>query len=159
MYRFTAVIEIIGVNPFVFLPEKILTSMLSDSGKEKGPIPVKGTINGEKYKQTLVRFKGEWRLYINTAMLKDSPKRIGEKVKLTITFDTDDRTVPLHPELKKALAKNVKAKSAFNALIPSRQKEINRYLFHLKTEESVKRNILRVIEVLTNSGRYTGRDH
>ena len=97
VYTFTAVIMIIGVNPFVSLPEKVLSGILKDAGKDKGPVAVHGTLNGAGYKQTLVRFRGEWRLYINTTMLKDSPKRVGEKLKLSIQVDTADRTVPMHP--------------------------------------------------------------
>ena len=158
MYRFTASIEIIGVNPFVLLPEKILRALLTDAGKEKGPVPVKGTINDAEYKQTLVRFKGEWRLYINTSMLRDSPKRLGEKIKLTIAVDTENRAVPLHPELKKALEKNNSINTAFHALTPSRQKEINRYLFHLKSPESVQRNIVKILQHLQGKQRFAGRD-
>jgi hypothetical protein len=36
------VIEIIGINPFVFIPENILENIFEQAGKNKGPIPVKG---------------------------------------------------------------------------------------------------------------------
>jgi hypothetical protein len=77
IHKFQATIDIIGINPFVFIPENILKDIFKQAGKEKGPIPVKGTINAKPYKQTLVKFKGYWRLYINTTMLKNSPNRIG----------------------------------------------------------------------------------
>src|SRR6185312_5800928 len=99
MDRFKAEIEIIGVNPFVLVPAKVLRNIFKQAGKEKGAIPIKGTINDKPYIQTLVRFKGEWRLYINTSMLKNSPKRIGEIVVLTIEFDASDRTIKAHPNL------------------------------------------------------------
>ena len=86
--KFKARIEIIGINPFVFVPAKILAEIFKQSGKNKGQIPVRGSVNRKAYKQTLVRYSGDWRLYINTTMLKDSPKRIGEIIEITIVPTT-----------------------------------------------------------------------
>jgi len=158
MDRFKAEIEIIGVNPFVLVPAKVLRNIFKQAGKEKGAIPIKGTINDKPYIQTLVRFKGEWRLYINTSMLKNSPKRIGEIVVLTIEFDASDRTIKAHPNLVKAFKDNQEAKKVFDSLSPSRQKEIVRYISALKTEESIIRNVERAIGFLTKKNRFVGRD-
>ena len=87
MHPFKAEIKLIGINPFVFVPEKILSEIFKKAGKDKGHIPVCGTINGVPYTQTLVRYSGEWRLYVNTVMLKNSPKRIGETIEISIAFD------------------------------------------------------------------------
>ncbi|MBL7974316.1 MAG: DUF1905 domain-containing protein, partial [Candidatus Kapabacteria bacterium] len=84
---FTATIEIIGVNPFVSVPTDILELLFIQAEKRKGKIPIKGTINNQPYTQTLVRYAGAWRLYINTSMLKNSPKRIGEEITITVEFD------------------------------------------------------------------------
>ncbi|HUC83166.1 MAG TPA: hypothetical protein VMR70_19810 [Flavisolibacter sp.] len=69
MHRFKARIEIIGINPFVFVPDVILNALFQKAGVQKGPIPICGTINDKFYQQTLVRYQGSWRLYINTTML------------------------------------------------------------------------------------------
>ena len=140
------------------MPEKILAQIFEDSGKSKSPIPICGTINGKKYSQTLMRYKGEWRLYINTTMLKNSPKRIGETVDMIIQFDAADRTIKPHPEFSKALGKNKEAKKVFDALPASRQKEINRYISSLKTKESRAKNIERAIGFLKGKERFVGRD-
>jgi len=132
MQKLNLEIEIIGVNPFVSLPEEVLTRIFNESGKDKGTIPICGTINGKPYKQTLVKYSGAWRLYINTTMLKNSPKRIGETIEITVGFDTSDRTIKPHPKLEKALADNQEAKMKFDSLQPSRQLEIVRYISFLK---------------------------
>ena len=157
MNKFKATIEIIGINPFVFVPEKILVAVLKEAGKERGPIPIKGSINKNPYRQTLVKYAGHWRLYINTIMLKDSPKRIGETVSISIAFDPDDRKLNMHAGLEKALAKNKAAKENFKKLPASRQQEIIRYISNLKTAESVERNITRAINFLSGNGSFVGR--
>jgi hypothetical protein len=158
MKSFKAVIDIIGINPFVFLPEAVLKSIFKEAGKDKGPIPVHGTIDGHPYKQTLVKYSGAWRLYINGPMLKVSAKKVGDKVTLTIGYDEQDRSVPIHPKLEAALKSNPKAKSTFDQLPPSRRKEIIRYINHLKTEASIEKNVTRAIRFLTGKESFAGRN-
>lgn len=155
---FNATIDIIGINPFVFIPEPILNSLFSEFGKDKGPVPVKGTINGKAYQQTLVKFAGEWRLYINTKMLPKSPERIGELIELSIELDFSDRTIHSHPKLVQALHDNPKANAVFESLAPSLQNEIVRYIANLKTEVSVERNVRKAIGFLLGKERFIGRD-
>lgn len=157
MPSFAAPLEIIGINPFVPVPDNVLDSLLSAAGKNKGPIPIKGTINGIPFRQTLVRYRGAWRLYVNTTMLKDSPKRIGEVVQLVVFVDSGDRSIPPHPKLLRALEQNTQAKEKFDSLAPSLQKEIIRYISFLKTEASVDRNIAKAIDFLLGKGSFVGR--
>lgn len=158
MHQFKAIIDIIGINPFVFVPEKLLNEIFRQAGKEKGPIPVCGAINGTAFTQTLVKYAGHWRLYINTTMLKDSPKRIGETVDISLKFDPTDRTIEQHPKLRKALQENPEAKRIFDTLPSSRQKEVVRYISSLKTEESIDKNVARAIQFLLGKNKFVGRD-
>ncbi len=158
MYKFKAEIEIIGVNPFVFVPDDILQQIFKQAGKSTGYIPINGTINDKPYKQTLVKYSGEWRLYINTTMLKNSPKRVGENIEITVSFDPESREINPPNSFVKALAENDKAKTVFDNLPASRKLEIVRYLARLKTEEVLKKNIKRAINFLLGKERFIGRD-
>lgn len=155
--QFTAKLEIIGINPFVFLPDKVLNEIFETSGKNKSPIPVKGTVNGKEFRQNLMKYLGEWRLYINLTMLKDSPKRIGEILEIFIEFDQSDRTISIHPDLEKAIKKNPVALQNFENLIPSRRLELVRYINNLKTEASIQRNIEKIIRHLTGETDFFGK--
>jgi hypothetical protein len=146
---FSAKILKIGVNPYVLLPKRILHSIFKQAGKDKGPIPVQGTFEGKTFTQTLVKYQGAWRLYLNTPMRKNAGKDVGDGVEVSIGFDPRPRDVPMHPKFAKVLAKNVDARASFDKLSPSRKKEILRYLRSMKTEESLDRNIERVIAHLT----------
>ena len=158
MHQFKARIEIIGINPFVFVPNKILKDTFKKAGKNKGHIPVCGTVNGNFFIQTLVKYSGHWRLYINTTMLKNSPKRIGEQIEVTLDFDPSDRTIKVHTKLAKAFKENPEAKKIFDRLSPSRQKEIVRYISALKTEESINKNVEKAVNFLHGKDRFVGRD-
>jgi hypothetical protein len=157
-YSFTATIEIIGINPYVFVPDAILQQIFQDAGRDKSPIPVKGQVNDRAYRQTLVRYQGEWRLYINMMMLDRSPDRVGELISVSIGYDPEDRSIQPHPQLLKAIEENAEAKDTFENLNPSLQKEIIRYVGALKSQASVELNIQKAINFLLGKGRFVGRE-
>lgn len=159
MNTFKAQIHIIGVNPFVFVPEEVLLRVFIAAGKEKGHIPIFGLINGLPYKQTLVKYKGDWRLYVNVTMLKKSPKRIGEIVEISVDYDPVSRAYEMLPEFEKLLNRNQTAERVFNSLTNSRQQEIIRYLARLKTEDALIRNCTRAINFLLGKERFIGRNN
>jgi hypothetical protein len=148
MESFTAKIQIIGINPYVSLPEDVLNAVFEQPGKSKGPIPVRGTLNGKKFKQTLVKYQGAWRSYLNTPMRQDAGMDVGDHANVELEFDPEPRTVPMHPKFARALSKNKDAKAAFEKFTPSRQKEIFRYLNSMKTDESLVRNVEKVMQYL-----------
>ncbi|MDC8104291.1 YdeI/OmpD-associated family protein [Chryseobacterium sp. B21-037] len=154
---FTARLEIIGINPFVFIPEEILKTIFEVSGREKSPIPVKGTVNGVEYKQNLMKYLGEWRLYINLVMLKNSPKRIGEIIEVSIEYDSSDRSIVIHPKLDQAIREDPVTLRNFESLIPSRKLELVRYINNLKTEASIERNIDKIIRHLKGETDFFGK--
>ena len=156
---FKARIEIIGVNPFVFLPERVLSRLFKQAGKDKGKIPVRMTVDGHEFIQTLIKYSGHWRLYLNTPMRKATEKEVGDVANFEIEFDPLKRTVAPHPKLLSALRRNKAAKEVFDNLRPSRQLEIIRYLSSLKTAESVDRNVARVVNFLLGKARFVGRDN
>ena len=157
MKFFSAKIHIIGINPYVLLPQIVLKYIFQKSGKNKGAIPVELKIADKNFIQNLVKYSGKWRLYLNGPMRKAAGKNVGDDIDIQIDFDPKPRTTPMHPKLKKAFKENQIAKKAFEELSPSRQKEILRYINFLKSEESVEKNIHRAIAHLTSSKPFIGR--
>lgn len=157
-HRFKAVLEIIGINPFVHVPEAILTALFESAGRDKGPIPVEGSVNEKAFRQTLVRYRGAWRLYINLQMLPDSPRRVGETLDIRVSYDHADRSIAMPPALETALKLDPAAAAVFDGLPPSRRKEIVRYIAALKSEEAIARNVQRAVAFLNGNGRFVGRD-
>lgn len=153
---FNAEILIIIGNPYVRPPDTVLEFIFKQAGKKTGPIPVKGTINGAPFLQSLVRYSGDWRLYINGIMAKSAGLKytgsitaiVGEKIKISIAFNPEPPKFEIHPAFKKELLKDKTAKKAFDKLTPGRQKEISRYLGFLKNEDSISLNIQRIFKHL-----------
>jgi len=159
MKSFSAKILKIGVNPYVLVPKDVLECLFSEAGRTKGPIPLRIMINKIEFDQTLVRYSGKWRLYLNTPMRKVAKKDVGDIIVISLDYNSKNKVVPLHPQFEQLLNRNKKAKETFEKLSPSRQKEISRYLNHLKTEEAIKKNVIRAINFLEGRERFVGRDN
>lgn len=157
MKSFSAKIQIIGVNPYILLPTTLLKYIFQKAGKDKGAIPVKLKIGRESFIQNLVKYSGKWRLYLNGPMRKTAGKDIGDTIEIKIDYDPKDRTTPMHPKLISAFKENNSAKTSFDKLSPSRQKEILRYINNLKSEEALEKNITRVIAHLIGTQTFAGR--
>lgn len=155
---FKAEIFIIGINPYVLLPEATLKILFVQAGKTKGAIPIHGTLDGHPIIQHLVKYSGHWRLYLNGPMRRACGKDVGDRVSVRIAFDPRDRSIPMQPALEAALKKDAKARAVFDALAPSRRKEIVRYIDHLKSAEAVKKNVARAMAFLRGRERFAGRD-
>lgn len=82
-------------------------------------------------------------------MLKDANIKVGQTVNFIIEQDTMERNTNhlMAKEFKKKLQEH-NLLTPFQQLSPSRQKEINRYLNNLKTEEALTKNINKMINVL-----------
>jgi hypothetical protein len=148
MPTFNATIALLGINPYVLVPRPALKHIFAAAGRDKGPIPINVTIAGTCFNQTLVRYQGDWRLYLNTPMRKLANKQVGDRIKLVVEYATTPRTERVPAAFQQALRKDGLARQAFNELSPSRQKEIFRYLNNLKTKESLIRNVSNVISHL-----------
>jgi uncharacterized protein YdeI (YjbR/CyaY-like superfamily) len=149
MKSFSRKIRIIGINPYVSPPATALKAIFRAAGRDKGPIPVRGTVNGARFTQTLVKYAGLWRLYINGPMLRAGRLKVGDTARVAMAFDAGSRAIPDQAQLSKALGKNKVAKAAFEKLAPHRRKEINRYLASLKTKASLERNVGIVVDHLS----------
>ncbi len=139
-------------------PKEVLKNLLREAGRDKGPIQVKGTLNGHPFIQNLVKYAGKWRLYLNTPMRKAAGIDVGDFGEVVLEFDAEERVLILHPKLKEALTKNKSAKKIFDALSHSLRKEITRYISLLKTEQSIEKNVKRAILFLSGKQRFIGRD-
>ena len=148
MIKFAFEIYRLGINPVVDPPGDVLDSVFKQAGRSKGPIPVHGKLNGADFVQTLVKYQGVWRLYINGQMLMDSGLKVGDTADVEIEFDPRPRDVTMPAKLRLALQSDKAAKKALGTLSPSRQKEIFRYVNSLRTEESIARNVEKILRQL-----------
>ena len=153
--RFSAVIGIRGINPYVAV-DAARASRLKDGWRK--PLPVLVRINGQPQRPWRINMMpagdGSFYLYLHETVRKASGTKVGDRVSVEVSFDDAYRAGPAHSMprwFNVALKANPAAESAWNALTPSRKKEILRYFASLKSPEAKARNLARAMEAL--SGR------
>jgi hypothetical protein len=104
---------------------------------------------------------GDFYLYLHGDVRRASQTKVGDFVAVEVEFDAAYRNGPMHPMpswFRVPLARNAKASCAWDALIPSRKKEILRYFSWLKSAEARERNVARALHVLSGKkGRFMAR--
>jgi hypothetical protein len=135
------------INPCVVVPEKTVMALRAESGRNQS-IPVQATLQGKPFKANVVRYRGAWQMYLNGVMRKAAGVDVGDRASVTLKFDAVPRLTPMPPALAKALKAQPRAKAEFDALSPSRRKELLRYLGNLKQAASLERNIGRMLRYL-----------
>jgi hypothetical protein len=157
--QFSAVVRIVlgstpwTLNPCVEVPPAVVAALKAESGRNQS-LPVKATLQGKPFEANVMRYRGAWRLYLNGVMRKRAGVKVGQRVKVSLRHDLKPRLTPMPPAFAAALSKDRRAKAAFEALAPSRRKELLRYLGNLKREESLRLNIGRMKRYL--KGKETG---
>lgn len=143
MISFRARIYKQGTNPCIDVPMKV-----SEYFGKCGYVPIKGTVNGFKFKSTLVPAgNGRHRLFINGGMRKGAGVGPGDTIRVSLKPDRESRNVPMPRYLKTALEKNG-VHAIFMTLTPSKRKDIYVYLAHLKKRETRENNVKRIVEKL-----------
>ena len=161
--HFEAIIEILGINPYVLVNAE--RANVLKSGWKK-PLPVLVQVNGQPDIPWRINMMpagdGSFYLYLHEYVRKASGTKVGDRVKIGVAFDPDYRNGPMHPMpvwFGEKLEENSKARQAWEELPPSRQKEVLRYFAQLKSDEARSRNIEKALYVLGgNEGRFMGRD-
>lgn len=153
-HSFKAKIYKTGINWCVDVPLKITGKMTP----VKGRIKIKGQINKFDFTKTLVPVKDSpYRLFVNQAMMKGGKTALGEVASFVIGQDTNEvvKEYPT-PELLLRHLRKHKLTEAFNALTPSRKKDILKYLSYVKTEETLLKNIDKLIPSSKPAARTSG---
>lgn len=159
---FKAVIEIRGINPFIRISASRAATLKLGWRK---PLPVLLRINGkpeEAHRTNMMPAgDGSFYLYLNGAVRTASDASIGDRVSVEMEFDPGYLSGPQHPMpawFRDALDKNSQARQNWEALTPSRKKEILRYFGQLKSSEAQDRNLGRALKVLSGErGRFMAR--
>ena len=161
--RFRSAIKLSGINPYVIV-EADIASRLKPGWRK--PMPVTARLDGHPRQGWHINLMpvgdGRFYLYLNADVRKEAVAKVGDTVDIELSFDAAYEGGPANPMpswFRDALAKRASARHGFEALAPSRQKEILRYFARLKSEDAQKRNLEKVLQVLSGRpGRFMARD-
>ena len=143
-HTFTAVIQNAGGGgAFVEVPFDV--EAVFGSKKPK----VKALIEGVPYRGVLVRVGTECHLLIILKGIREQiGKTFGDEVKITVEPDTEPRVVEVPVELKKLFKVEKEAKTFFEKLAYTHQREYVMWINEAKRDETRQSRILKTIEML-----------
>lgn len=151
--HFRDVIQIRDGNPYIHISRSQARSLKPGWRR---PLPVLVQINGKPSPPWRINMMpagdGSFYLYLHGHVRTASGTGVGDRVDVKVSFDDAYRSGPAHPMprwFSVPLSRNPGAKKAWDALIPSRKKEILRYFSWLKSQEARDRNVTRALRVLS----------
>jgi hypothetical protein len=119
-------------------------------------VPIRGTINGFPFRSSLMPMGGCHMMPVNQTLRHGAGVKPGDMVDLVMERDPEVRTVEAPPELKKELAKSKRAREKWDELSFTHKKEMANSISGAKQEETKKRRLARVMEVLKTGAKWTG---
>ena len=122
----------------------------------RGRVPVRGTINGFAFRSSLMPMGGCHMMPVNKALCKGAGANPGDLVDVVMERDEEERTVEAPAELQKELAKNKKAQERWEELAFTHKKEMANSILGAKQEDTKKRRLAKVMEVLTTGAKWMG---
>ena len=143
-HTFTAIIQNAGGGgAFVEVPFDVEATFGSKRPK------VKALIEGVPYRGTLVRMGSENHILIILKSIREQVgKTFGDEIKVSVEADVEERVATVPAELKRVFKSDKEAKSAFEKLSYSHQKEYVKWIEEAKKAETRARRVEQAIQLL-----------
>jgi len=142
--RFRTTLELYGKTATGFeIPAEVVERL----GTTKRP-PVKVTINGYTYRNTVAVMGGKYLLGVSAEHRKGAGVSAGDELEVDLTLDTEPREVVVPPDFAKALKADPAAKRRFEASAYSHRKEWVRSIEDAKSPETRQRRIDKAMNAL-----------
>jgi len=135
-----------GVGTWTYLDIPVYVSA---SFGVKGQVKVKGMVNGQPFRSSaLPHGDGTHYLVVGKSIRDAAGVAQGDRVQVTLELDLEDREVGIPGDLGQALAANLEAKLAFDALSYSHKKQYIDWIESAKREITRQGRITKAIEML-----------
>ncbi len=119
-------------------------------------VPVRGTINGYPFRSSLMPMGGSYCMAVNKSMREGAKVQVGDEVDVVMERDVEERTMEAPAELKQELGKSKKAQARWDELAFTVKKEMANAIAGAKQEETKKRRLAKVMQVLKTGAKWTG---
>jgi hypothetical protein len=140
MFNFNSTIYKEGMNYVVDVPDDSKSYFQKD-----GYIPVKGTIDTEKFIGTLIPRKGnKYALFIKWEIRTKINKTEFDEVEVKIEYDPESRELPVPEDVELILAENSEIYNAFLKLSTSHRRELIQYVTNAKKDDTRLKRIQKI---------------
>ncbi len=119
-------------------------------------VPIRGTINGFPFRSSLMPCGNARMMPVNKTLCQGAGVKPGDVVDVLMERDVEERMVEAPVELRKELGKSKVARERWDGLAFTHKKEMALSVSGAKQEETKKRRLAKVMNVLKNGARSTG---
>ena len=148
MVTFTAVLERHGKTATGFrVPDHVVDAL----GSTKRPA-VRVDLNGHSYRSSIARMGGVFLLGVSAENRTASGVEAGDAVEVTVTLDTEERSVQVPQDLATALKAAPEARAFFEGLSYSRQRWVVESVTSAKRPETRARRVTQIVTRLSEEG-------
>jgi Domain of unknown function (DUF1905)/Bacteriocin-protection, YdeI or OmpD-Associated len=119
-------------------------------------VPIRGTINGFPFRSSLMPCGSSRMMPVNKTLCQGAGVQPGDVVDVVMERDVAERTVEAPPELEKELGKSKVARERWDGLAFTHKKEMANSISGAKQEETKKRRLAKVMQVLKTGAKWTG---
>lgn len=146
------------------MPETFTTTIVQEGKTATGlPVPaevvealnegkrpkVLVTVAGHTYRSSIAAYRGEFMLPLSAENREAAGVHAGETVEVTVALDREERRVALPDDLAAAFEQHPEARTAFDALSYSKQRQRAEAVAAAKQAETRQRRIAQIIAELT----------
>jgi hypothetical protein len=142
--RFTTRLEGHGPAAAIVLDE----AQVAEVGEGAKRFPVVATVNGCRWRTSVVRMGGEFVVGLNRAVRHDAGVEAEQQVDVFLELDLGPRTVEVPDALVVALAADPRAETAFERMSFTHRKEYARWISEAKRDETRQRRVQQVLEMI-----------
>ena len=146
--KFSAKIHKLGINPCVDVPAGIVAALLKIANKKSAPVQVKCDLHGTLFDANVVRYAGNWRLYLNTPVRKSADKDVGDTVEITLGYDPAVRMPAMPKAFRQALKDNTEALRLWRLRPSAKRYEMLEFLNEKTGDTELARGIAETLERL-----------
>jgi hypothetical protein len=126
------------------VPAKVVAAL----GSSKRP-PVRATIKGFTYRSSVASMGGKFMLGVPPELREGAGVAAGDVVDIDLELDTEPREVSIPPDFAAALARDARAKRAFDAMSYSNKRRLLIPIEDIKSAETRARRIAKTVATLS----------
>ncbi len=121
--------------------------------QRKGRVPVKGTIDGFRFRSSLMNMGNGYMMVVNAQLRAGAKCKAGDTVTVLMELDDEKRTVDLPASLKRIIDRDPKARKFWPKLSFTHQKEYVREIEAAKRPETREKRIAAMMDALHKGQR------
>jgi hypothetical protein len=142
--RFTATLVPRGPAAAIVLDD----AQVSAVGEGAKRFPVLATVNGYRWRTSVMRMRGEFLVGLSRAVRAEARVEAGDTVEVELALDQAPREVEVPAALTGALAGDPAASAAFDALAYTHRKEFARWIEDAKRDDTRERRVVQALQML-----------